>query len=401
MNALARFAYDRNDTEEARLEKFAIFLVSGSCVAAGIIWTLMYFAIFGLVFQSALPLVFVIVVSASLLISHTSTNIRYSIYAQIVSIIYVTTAIQWSVGGFLDSGFVLIWTLCGPIVALVFLPIRQAAIWFGLFGVNIVITVVFNDYFSAHGLGVDEQTQSIFVLLNFLVASLVIFGFAGYFVNRAVIERRRAEALLLNTLPKDIIPILKSGRNPIADKYDNASILFCDIVGSTPLFADLPPEEVVDWLNEVYSVCDEVVEKYGLEKIGTIGDSYMVAAGVPVERKDHAHAVASLALEISRRVILLPERRGEAIKFRFGINSGPVVAGVIGVHKFQFDIWGDVVNVASRMEQHSEPGRIHVSANTYELIKNDFEFEARGEIQIKGKGKLSTWFLIGEKAVKN
>ena len=256
---------------------------------------------------------------------------------------------------------------------------------------------MFDDYFSAHGLAVDDATQRIFVLLNFLVSALVIFGFAGYFVNNAVTERRRAEALLLNTLPKEVIPVLKSGRNPIADNYENASILFCDIVGSTPLFSDLPPEEVVDWLNEVYSLCDEVVEKYGLEKIRTIGDNYMIAAGVPVERPDHARAIASLALEISRRVSQLPTRRGKGIDFRFGINSGPVVAGIIGNYKFQFDIWGDVVNVASRMEQHGEAGRIHVSPSTYALIKDDFEFEPRGEIQIKGKENMATWFLIGEK----
>ena len=199
--------------------------------------------------------------------------------------------------------------------------------------------------------------------------------------------------MLLNTLPAEIVRVLKSGRKTIAEHYETSSILFCDIVGSTPLFSGMAPEEVVDWLNEIFSGFDQLVEKHGLEKIGTIGDSYMVAAGVPTPRADHAKAIAGLALDIVQSLKNMPARNGKRIEFRLGINSGPVVAGVIGDSKYQYDLWGDAVNIASRMEQHGEPGRVHISAATYDLIKDDFECDPRGEIRIKGKGMMETWFL--------
>jgi guanylate cyclase len=225
----------------------------------------------------------------------------------------------------------------------------------------------------------------------------VVFVFAGYFVARATSERRRADALLLNTLPKEIVPILKSGQKTIAEHHERCSIMFCDIVGSTPLFADLKPAEVVDWLNEVFSMFDQLVQKHSVEKIRTIGDNYMVAAGVPIARDDHARALASLALDMTDGLKQLPERNGKRIEFRLGINSGPVVAGVIGKSKFQYDLRGDAVNVASRMEQHGESGKVHISAATHDLIKNDFECESRSVIEIKGKGEMETWFLVGHK----
>jgi len=190
MISMSAFAYDQNDSDAVRLEKNAILLVSGSCVVAGCGWALMYFLIFGWGLTTALPLLFVAIVSSSLLVSHISKNIRYAIYTQIACMIYITSFVQWSIGGVFESGLVLVWALCGPIVALIFLPVRQAAIWFGLYAVNILITVLFDSYVSANGIGVDDTTQRIFVFLNILTSSLVIFAFAGYFVNKAVVAER-------------------------------------------------------------------------------------------------------------------------------------------------------------------------------------------------------------------
>lgn len=208
-------------------------------------------------------------------------------------------------------------------------------------------------------------------------------------------ERAESERLLLNILPEVIAERLKTGPGVIADQFDSVSILFADIVGFTPLSERLSAHEVVVWLNDVYSAFDSFVQKMGLEKIRTIGDNYMVASGVPTPRDDHATAITRLALDMQDHIAGLPPIGDRAIEFRVGINSGPVVGGVIGTHKFQYDIWGDAVNTASRMESHGLPGRIQVTADTYELIKDEFVCESRGTIDVKGKGEMKTWFVEG------
>lgn len=198
-------------------------------------------------------------------------------------------------------------------------------------------------------------------------------------------------------LPKEITPALKAEHHTVADYYESASVLFADIVGSTRLFADMAPYELVDWLNEIFSLFDRLVERYGVEKIRTIGDNYMVASGVPSAREDHALTIAHLALDMRDQLSTLPARDGIKIQFRMGINSGPLVAGVIGETKFHYDLWGDTVNTASRMESHGVPGEIQITKATCDLIEKDFLVDARGVIPIKGKGEMATWFLKGRK----
>jgi class 3 adenylate cyclase len=210
-------------------------------------------------------------------------------------------------------------------------------------------------------------------------------------------ERAESERLLLNILPEPVAQRLKTESGVIADRYEAASVMFADIVGFTPLSETLSAEEMVEWLNEVYSAFDGFVQDHGVEKIRTIGDGYMVAAGVPYPREDHAVALTGLALNIKRYFEALPPVHGYAANFRIGINSGPLVAGVIGTHKFQYDLWGDAVNTAARMESHGVPGRIQVTAATYELIQDHFECEARGRIAVKGKAAMETWFVLGER----
>jgi guanylate cyclase len=234
--------------------------------------------------------------------------------------------------------------------------------------------------------------------MNLSASSFVVFIFAGYFVGAAATQRKRADALLLNILPKEIAPILKSGQQTIADEYESASVLFVDLVGSTPLFAGLEPAQVVDCLNEVFSMFDQVIDEYGVEKIRTIGDNYMVAAGVPTRRPDHAVVLTKVALAMAAGLERLPLRKGQRVQFRLGIHSGPMIAGVIGKSKFQYDLWGDTVNLAARMESHGVPGRVQVSSETHELIKHDFDCECRGTIPIKGKGEMVTWFVLGPKS---
>lgn len=206
-------------------------------------------------------------------------------------------------------------------------------------------------------------------------------------------ERAKSEDLLLNILPEPIAVRLKAGNEVIADRYDSVSVLFSDIVGFTPLSETMTPEEMVEWLNNVYSAVDAMVSERGIEKIRTIGDGYMCAAGVPFERKDHAIILTDLALAMNEYFENLLPVHGHKAAFRIGINSGPVVGGVIGTLKFQYDIWGDTVNTAARMESHGVPGRIHISDPTHTLIENVYSCEPRGAIDVKGKGTMETWFV--------
>ncbi|AFY40241.1 adenylate/guanylate cyclase [[Leptolyngbya] sp. PCC 7376] len=207
------------------------------------------------------------------------------------------------------------------------------------------------------------------------------------------LEQEKSENLLLNILPPTIARQLKDGSKPVADGFGDVTILFADIVGFTQLSENYPPRVLVDLLNEIFSAFDNLCESLHLEKIKTIGDAYMVAAGLPEPREDHAVAIAEMALAMQRAVKKINERRGMNLNIRIGINSGPVVAGVIGKKKFIYDLWGDAVNTASRMESHGLPGKIQVTAATYERIKGRYQFEERGEIDIKGKGKMHTYFL--------
>lgn len=213
-------------------------------------------------------------------------------------------------------------------------------------------------------------------------------------------ERSRSEDLLLSILPQTIAERLMDNPDTIADQFTHASILFADIVNFTPLSANMEPQQIVSLLNDIFSRFDLLVERYDLEKIKTIGDAYMVAAGIPIVRDDHAEAMARMALDMQSEVNNFEGPAGEIIQIRIGINSGTVVAGVIGLKKFIYDLWGDAVNVASRMETHGLPGKIQVSSTTHDLLKAHFEFESRGKLEIKGHGKLDTWLLIGERVTK-
>ncbi|GAB4286089.1 MAG: hypothetical protein Fur0025_18260 [Oscillatoriaceae cyanobacterium] len=217
------------------------------------------------------------------------------------------------------------------------------------------------------------------------------------YLDKLKIEQQKSEDLLLNILPKQIAERLKEGQSTIADSFPNVSVLFADIVGFSKLATRVSPTQLVGMMNEVFSAFDYLADYYKLEKIKTIGDAYMVVAGLPVERSDHADAIANIALDMQSSIETINKNSSETFRIRIGINSGPVVAGVIGKKKFLYDLWGDTVNTASRMESHGLPGRIHVTQFTYELLEDKYIFEPRGEIEVKGKGKMSTYFLMDRK----
>jgi class 3 adenylate cyclase len=210
-------------------------------------------------------------------------------------------------------------------------------------------------------------------------------------------EQEVSERLLLNILPEPIAARLKQGEHTIADSFSEVSLLFVDIAEFTPLAAEMTPAELVFLLSRIFSAFDQLARKYGLEKIKTIGDAYMVAGGIPTPRPDHAEAIAEMALDIQEIISHFKSKENEPLRVRVGIHTGPVVAGVIGIYKFSYDLWGDTVSIASRMEKQGICGCIQVTMATYERLKYKYLFEERGRIWIKGKGDMTTYFLTGRK----
>jgi class 3 adenylate cyclase len=211
---------------------------------------------------------------------------------------------------------------------------------------------------------------------------------------------RENERLLLNILPPPIANRLRHGERVIADRFDDVTLLIADIVGFTSMSSRLTPTELVGLLNGIFSTVDGLVEHHQLEKVKTIGDAYMVVGGIPTRMDDHAERVANMALELAAAIERMQAGAEQQVRVRIGMHCGPAVAGVIGVKKFIYDVWGDTVNVASRMESLGAPGRVHVSPAVYERLGDRYEFEPRGLIDVKGKGPMATYFLVGRRGVR-
>ena len=239
----------------------------------------------------------------------------------------------------------------------------------------------------------------VFATVGACTLTLATVWYAMREVSRAEaameIEYDRSEALLANILPATVAAQLKDpAHGTIAVRYDDASVLFTDIAGYTERASDMDPTELVRFLDRLYTTFDRLVDRHGLEKIKTTGDGYMVVSGVPVPRDDHVEAIAALALDISRAVAGLRDPQGNPVPLRMGIAAGPVVAGVVGARRFFYDVWGDAVNVASRMESTAPVGKIQVTADVYERLGDAFVLEERGDVDVKGKGVMRTWFLL-------
>jgi adenylate cyclase len=267
-------------------------------------------------------------------------------------------------------------------------------------------TVILLEFFVPNNTGTQPEwafrTSFVLTVLTAWILVIATIWFALREIRRAreamEAEYERSEQLLSNILPATIAERLKDpSRNIIADKYDDASVLFADIAGYTKRASDTSPSDLVRFLDQLYTDLDLLVDQHGLEKIKTSGDSYMVVSGVPEPRSDHVEALACLALAMADAVADLKDPKGRAVPLRIGLAAGPVVAGVVGARKFFYDVWGDAVNVASRMETTDVEGRIQVPEDVYERLKHEFVLEPRGEVDIKGKGVMRTWYLVGRR----
>jgi guanylate cyclase len=297
-------------------------------------------------------------------------------------------------GGLVPSGLVVMFLLDVVLAALVGLSVRAAMWWFAVFVLSVAYAVVITGRVDPRYVLPDPTNDAAF---NLLATGVLTVAVLIYFVRQRDRFQQRSDDLLHNILPDEIAEQLKGERTMIADDFDAASVLFADVVDFTPMSAGMSPTQLVGLLDEVFSVFDGFVAELGLEKIKTIGDAYMVAAGVPVARSDHARAIAELALRIRDHAATNPVD-GRPLSFRIGIHSGPVTAGIIGTHKFSYDLWGDTVNVASRMESGGVPGAIQISAATRDLIEEAYVCEPRGLVPVKGKDEMEAYLLVSRRA---
>ena len=309
--------------------------------------------------------------------------------------IAISAAEMVIMGGLLESGVNSVWGLVALIGALAVFGDRRANLWLVFYlVVNVVAAIVASRVEPIESL----PRANYIALFNLLAVVVFVYVVLFYYVRQRAILLDQSDSLLRNVLPDEVADRLKTSTATIADSFEEASILFADVAGFTPMSAGMNPRELVSLLDEVFSAFDTMVEGRGLEKIKTIGDAYMVASGVPVSRPDHAHALCHLALEM-REYSDNHSIQGRHLQFRMGINSGPVVAGIIGRHKFSYDLWGDSVNTASRMESLGTVGQIQITESTLRLVEDEFVCESRGVIEIKGKGPMPVWYLMGPREV--
>src|SRR5689334_18140006 len=396
---LALLGADPHDDEDMRARKALLVLISVLILPVAALWGALYLAFGSPV--GVVPLVYFGILLGAIAVFSRTRDFAWLLRVGQIDILLAPTLSMIPLGGFLDSGGVGLWGILAPLAALVFSDVRSAARWYVAYLVVFLGSGIAGEIVGPIWEPLPVWFTSTMLALNIAVGGTIVFTLLAVFARqrRDALsalrqEQAKSENLLLNILPRSIADKLKAQTQPIADHFDSASILFADVVDFTPWSERLPPAEVVGYLDRLFSHFDELAERYRLEKIKTIGDCYMVAAGVPTPREDHACALASMALDMLEAMRSHDEIAHLGLELRIGINSGPVVAGVIGRKRFLYDLWGDAVNTASRMESYGTPGRIQITRATCELLSDEFECEPRGTIEVKGKGELEAWYPV-------
>jgi len=404
LERLADIGATPEDSTEDRLRAGALILASVGVAAISFFWIGIYLA-YGYYGAAAIPFAYQVAALVGLLVL--ARTKRFAIFrtTQLTMWLLLPALLQITLGGFVASSGMVLWSVIVPLAAVALLGVRRATPWLVAFFVILIVLAVGNARFAEHEAAFTQPVQILFIVSN--IAGLTLAGFLllGYFVEQSertradlAEERETSELLLRNVLPAEIAERLKRGEGVIAEDLDAVTILFADIEGFTRLSAGMPPEQLVRLLDRIFSAFDALADLEGLEKIKTIGDAYMVVGGAPVPRVDHAEAIARLALAMRDALAPIAVGAFEGLRMRIGIDTGPVVAGVIGTRKFSYDLWGDTVNTASRMESHGVPGEIQLTERAAEALHGAFELAPRGPIDVKGKGPMETFFLIRERS---
>ncbi len=354
----------------------------------------------GYALMALFPYIYIVISYASLLIFYRYQKFKYFIFTQLIMLLVMPFFMQWVIGGYQASSGIAIWAILSPIGALMILGTSQSTAWFLLFALLACLSWFLNDQFMLNSLPIPADIKDTFFLMNIMGTTCILYAVMRYFqsqkertLKELALEQARSEKLLLNVLPQSIANRLKDNDMRIADSHESVTVLFADIAGFTKLTASISATQLVDMLSQLFSQFDQLAEKHGLEKIKTIGDGYMVVGGAPNHLDNHAVVVTKLAIEMFEVLSNFNESTQNALQMRIGVSTGAVVAGVIGTSKFAYDLWGDTVNMASRMEQTAITNSIQLSEASYILVKDQFEFEIRKQVQVKGKGKINTYML--------
>jgi class 3 adenylate cyclase len=396
-------------TPEEKLSGDMLMLTTGFMMCAAALWLAVYWSM-GYQYSTAIPLVFQGLSVLTIGLWWKFKRLYGFAVLQLGLILFTPFAMQWSIGNFVNASGVSLWGLMAPVGAVTVLGTRQSMPWFFAWLFMTVMAGFFDYMITGVSTKVDLQTVAVFFVLNFAAISVMIYSLLWYFASEKQklrtqvdaqheeikIEKERSERLLLNVLPPAIAERLKRNEVNIAQGHADVTVMFADIVGFTRMTEELSPVETVKILNDVFSIFDDIADKHRVEKIKTIGDAYMAAAGLDSGAQIHyADAVAHMALEMIARVDEYRKRTGERVQIRIGIGTGPIVAGVIGKRKFIYDMWGDTVNVAFRLAADAPAETVQVDLTTHRRLHNRFRFMPGQELEIKGKGRMQVFQLSG------
>ena len=405
---------DPQDSDEARLNKSLLMLATGLVSVASMLWLAIYWSL-GPKLSSTLPFAFQILLAGNLAYYLKSGNFSLFRVTQLGLFLFFPFVVQWSIGNFITASGITLWGLLAPVGAILVIGVRESLAWFVAYifflALSGLVDYYLADFQSAQPQQIPLKTSMIFFALNFSAVSAIVFLLLRFSIEQKQkiqarlmeahgllqVEQDRSERLLLNILPGAVAERLKNSSQTIADGFADVTVMFADIVNFTQVAEGMSPNQVFSMLNRIFSSFDELAERHGLEKIKTIGDAYMVAGGLEEGSEDYCVAIADMALdmrELLRRDFTV---NSEHLEIRIGIGTGPVVAGVVGKKKFIYDLWGDTVNIASRITSEGAPGMIHVDATTYRRLRDRFDFEPPQTLYLKGKGNMTVHRLTGRR----
>jgi len=410
ISRMSRAAIDANDSEEMKLRKTLLIFASGLMNLAAILWLAIYWWM-GMKLPTSIPLGFQILSALVVLIYLRTRNFDFFRVAQLSLFLFFLFIIQWSIGSFVSSSGIALLAILAPIGAMVCYGPRESIPWFFAYVVLTILSGVF-DFFLARGedYGIPMKTIAVFFVMNFTIISTMVYLLLRHFIqerNRyenqlaeqhelVRIEREKSERLLVSILPTHIAERLKLQPGTIADGFADVSVMFADVVGFTRMAEELTPNQVVSFLDEVFTRFDKLTAKYGLDKIKTIGDAYMVVGGLEGAQLNYVDHVADMALEIMELTRSDPQLRRLSVQLHIGIATGPAIAGVIGATRFIYDLWGDTVNLSSRLTSEAVGGVILVDKTTYRRLGHRYSFDEPRTISIKGKGETTVYRLTGK-----
>lgn len=403
-----------DDSADTKLKKQLVVFAMGLMTTVPVLWLALYWMM-GLQISASLPFWYQIISIGTLAYYLITLNFNVFRLLQLALFLFFPFVLQWSLGNFISASGVVLWGLLAPVGAVLVYSARESIPWFVAYVVLIALSAFFDyqlvDTTNA-GMSIPPKTSVVFFALNFVAIASIVYLLLRYSsvahdkakteIERAhkllQYEQERSERLLLNILPGPIAERLKQESGTIADGFADVTVMFADIVNFTTIAEGMSPQQIFAMLNRVFSSFDLLAEQHGLEKIKTIGDAYMVAGGLNDEpERNYSEAIASMAIEM--RTLLAKEFsvNGRYLEIRIGIGTGPVIAGVVGKKKFIYDLWGDTVNIASRITSEGGPGTIQVDATTYRRLRDWFEFDPPQIAYLKGKGETAVYRLTGKK----